>query len=336
MMEKVAVIDIALGIAVVLTVSLTLLQRSRKTQVMAFLGLGVILSLVWLRLGSLDVGLAEAALGSGILAAVLVILAASPTSQQAQQIQSATQRRLMPGWLSAVLGVGCGAVLILVTANLWLRVEQRLPLWENSLAPAIRELPVEHGITGVLLAFRAYDTLLESAVLMFAAILARTLMPNNSFSAVATTHQSLFRSARALDFNWAFRLLLPLLLLLGLWLLFAGTTQPGGAFQSGAVIAGMLIMLQLTGGPIEHLIRRWLTPLAILGVVIFIGGAAVGLLAGTAWFTLPQAGAYALILTIETSLTVGIAVGLFMLYLAVSYSFSSTRNGAVQDPEAAA
>lgn len=56
--------------------------------------------------------------------------------------------------------------------------------------------------------------------------------------------------------------MVPLLLLVGLWLLFAGTSQPGGAFQSGAVLAGMLIMLQLTGGRIGVLVPKWLTPLA--------------------------------------------------------------------------
>ena len=38
----------------------------------------------------------------------------------------------------------------------------------------------------------------------------------------------------------ALRVLAPALLLLGLWLVFAGSSGPGGAFQSGAVFAGLL------------------------------------------------------------------------------------------------
>lgn len=220
------------------------------------------MSLVWLRLGSVDVGLAEAALGSGILSPVLVILAAAPSSTEAQQAQADQQRHNVSLWVSALVGLASGAVLVVVIASIWLRVEQRLPQWEAVLEPAMNALPVDHRITGVLLSFRAYDTLLESAVLMFAAILAQALMPKNTFHELAATHRTFLRPAMALDFSWAYRLMVPVLLLVGLWLLFAGTSQPGGAFQSGAVLAGMLIMLQLTGGRIGVLVRKWLTPLA--------------------------------------------------------------------------
>ena len=333
MTSTVTAIDIALGVAILFTVALTVLQRSRKTQVMSFLGLGVILSLVWLRLGSLDVGLAEAALGSGILSAVLVLLAASPTSGQSQSTQWTRQRDKLPLWLSALVGVGSGAVLSFVIANVWLRVEHQLPLWEAELGSAMTHLPVEHGVTGVLLSFRAYDTLLESAVLMFAAILARALMPSDSFHAVSKMHRVFQGPAKALDFSWAFRIMVPLLMLLGLWLLFAGTTQPGGAFQSGAVLAGMLILIHLIGGPVQRLISSWLSALAIIGVVVFAVAAGIALLGNRAWFTWPDTGMYALILTVEVTLTIGIAVALFMLYLAVSYRSSGAQLTGTQEQE---
>lgn len=319
MNEPASAVDIALSLAVVLVVGLTLVQHSRKTQSLAYLGLGVVLSLVWLRLGSVDVGLAEAALGSSILSAVLVILAAAPSATRAQHVQTSAQRNAMPGWLSVLLGVGSGAVLVLTITTIWLRAEQQLPHWEALVDPAMETLPVEHRVTGVLLAFRGYDTLLESAVLMFAAITARALMPNDSFAVLADADRYFRGPALAMDFSWAYRMLIPILLLVGLWLLFAGTTQPGGAFQSGAVLAGVLIMIQLTGGRLGPLIRTWLTPLAVFGVGIFVLAATAGLAAGAAWFTVPPEGAYALILTVEICLTVGIAIGLFMLYLAVSY-----------------
>jgi multisubunit Na+/H+ antiporter MnhB subunit len=319
MTQDVTIVDIALSFAVLAIVGMTLFQRARKAQVLAFLGLGVVVSLVWLRLGSVDVGLAEAALGSGILSAVLVILAAVPGASEAHRAQVQQQRARIPLWVSVTVGLVSGAALVFVIANVWLRTEQRLPQWESLLAPAMNALPVEHGITGVLLSFRAYDTLLESAVLMFAAILARSLMPNNNFAALTATQLNFLHQARALDFSWAYRLIIPLLMLVGLWLLFAGTSQPGGAFQSGAVLAGMLIMLQLVGARLDFLVRTWLTPLAIIGVVVFILAAGIGLGWGATWFSWPSVGAYAVILTIETTLTIGIAIGLFMLYLAVSY-----------------
>ena len=328
MMEQVSLIDLVLTLALLAIVGMTLFQRARRAQVLAFLGLGVVISLVWLRLSSVDVGLAEAALGSGILSAVLVMLAAGPEADAAHHVQAQQQRRHIPLWASATVGLLSGGALVVVIASTWLRTEQRLPQWEALLDPAINALPVDHGITVVLLAFRAYDTLLESAVLMFAAILARSLMPNDSFHAAATAHPMLLRHARSLDFSWAYRLIIPLLALLGLWLLFAGTSQPGGAFQSGAVLAGMLIMLQLVGAKLEIFVRNWLTPLAIIGVVVFILAAGIGLGWGAAWFSWPIVGAYAVILTIEITLTIGIAIGLFMLYLAVWYRSGTATHAA--------
>lgn len=316
-MNTITAVDIALTVVVLVGVTLTLTMRSRKTQVMAFLGLGVVLSLVWFRLTSLDIGLAEAALGSGILSAVLVILAASSNAEAAETRQQKSQGQAAPRWLSGLLGVTCGVALTVVIAGIWWRTKQLLPHWETELGPAMAELPVDHGITGVLLSFRAYDTLLESAVLMFAALLAVALMPNNSLRAATQSTGNHFNHAKSASFSWAFRLITPLLLLVGLWLLFAGTTEPGGAFQSGAVMTGMLILLHLAGVNLDYFVHRWVTPLAILGVSVFILAGVLGPAIGDAWFAWPTAIAYGAILSVEITLTAGISAALFMLYLAM-------------------
>lgn len=316
-MNTVTAVDLALTVIVLVGVTLTLTMRSRKTQVMAFLGLGVVLSLVWFRLTSLDIGLAEAALGSGILSAVLVILAASSNAEAAETRQHDYQRNAAPRWLSGLLGVISGVTLTLVIAGIWWRTEHLLPHWEAELGPAMRDLPVDHGVTGVLLSFRAYDTLLESAVLMFAALLAMALMPDNSLRAATQTTGNLLDYAKSSSFSWAFRLITPLLLLVGLWLLFAGTTEPGGAFQSGAVLAGMLILLHLAGVNLDHFIHRWLTPLVIGGVSVFVLAGLLGPAVEQAWFSWPTPIAYGAILSVEITLTAGITAALFLLYLAM-------------------
>ena len=52
-------IDLMLGAAVLVTGGAALFPRARFAQAMGFLCLGVVMSLLWLRLGSVDVGLAE-------------------------------------------------------------------------------------------------------------------------------------------------------------------------------------------------------------------------------------------------------------------------------------
>lgn len=317
MTNSLTAVDVFLGISILVSVGITMFARARTSQVMAFLGLGIVLSLVWFRLSSLDIGLAEAALGSGILSVVLVALAATGVSQRAQTTEQQGQRDAMPRWVGLSLGVTCGMVLTVAIASIWWRLEQQMPLWESDIDAAMSELPVDHGITGVLLSFRAYDTLLESAVLMFAALLALAMMPQGSLRTAAEQPRKAPKLSDKYSFSWAFRLLAPILLLLGLWILFAGTSEPGGAFQAGAVIVGMLILLHVAEVRLDHFIRYWMVPLVVSGVCVFVVASALGPLMSDTWFTWPPTIAYAVIVIIEVGLTIGIAAALFLLYLAV-------------------
>src|SRR5699024_9688762 len=225
-----------------------------------------VVTLIWLRLGSADIALAEAGLGGGLLGAVLVLLAAAP--RDAQGPDSRPRGWTSPArWAAPVLGRVAGAALVVVLSAVWLRVEQTMPAWS---APLASQMPigaesgsgVTHEITGVLLAFRAYDTLLESAVLMLAAVGALALRqhgdripaPAASQAAPGAAGPSAL-SAGTTGLVWLVRVIAPVLLLAALWLLFAGSTDSGGAFQSGAVLAALLILLRLAGlAP-----RRWPT-----------------------------------------------------------------------------
>ncbi|WP_258934165.1 hypothetical protein [Nesterenkonia pannonica] len=118
----------------------------RMAQAMGFLVLGVLASLVWLRMGSVDVGLAEAGLGGGLLGAVLVILAAAP------QRAPSSESRGMPAAPAALFGTVAGVLITLVLGAAWLRaapaLEQQSPGWSEPLAEQLPSTGVEHGITG--------------------------------------------------------------------------------------------------------------------------------------------------------------------------------------------
>src|SRR5699024_7644707 len=221
-----------------------------------------VVTLIWLRLGSADIALAEAGLGGGLLGAVLVLLAAAP--RDAQGPDSRPRGWTSPArWAAPVLGRVAGAALVVVLSAVWLRVEQTMPAWS---APLASQMPigaesgsgVTHEITGVLLAFRAYDTLLESAVLMIAAVAALSLRPQIGSPGApraadlggvdpgrASAPAAL--SAQTSALVWLVRVTVPVLLLVGLWLLFAGSTDSGGAFQSAAVLTALLILLRAAG-----------------------------------------------------------------------------------------
>ena len=128
--------------------------------VVGFVAYGLLVALVWVRLGSVDVAMTEAALGSGLTGLLLLGAAAHLAPLEA------AERRGRPGpWLRLLVGALCVAV----TAGL-AAVVLSLPEPAPTLGPAVAEhlatLGVKNPVTGVLLGYRAIDTLLETVVLV--------------------------------------------------------------------------------------------------------------------------------------------------------------------------
>lgn len=168
---------------------------------------------------------------------------------------------------------------------------------------------VEHPVTAVLLNFRGYDTLLEIAVLLLAVIviLASGLDPMVDHPRAANPIlQSLARLAT------------PPMIVVAVYLLWAGAFRPGGAFQAGAVLAAAAVLLHLTG-----LLPSWQRPAFSLrwgmtaGFLIFLA-VATGLLAQGALLRYPPAQAGLLILLVEAGLTVSLGLILAGLFLFLS------------------
>lgn len=310
-------LDITLGLAVLAVTGLSLIPRSRLVISMGFLVLGVLAALVWLRLDALDVALAEAAIGTGLLSGLIVWLAVrSPVPPGAGHMESSPR---LP-WLRAVIGVVAGASMTVVVASVWLRAEHHLPQWREAAESQLPDTGVEHPITGVLLAFRAYDTLLESGILMLTAAAVLALSRNGGLSAEGAHRLGVHQTYVPMPpvpsaLSWAARLLAPPLVLLGLWLLFAGSTDSGGAFQSGAVLAAALILLRSAQVDISSLTAHWLRPLLVGGVVVFICAGMVGPLLGLPWLSWEPEWAFAAVLSVEILLTAGITAGLYALFL---------------------
>lgn len=172
-----------------------------------------------------------------------------------------------------------------------------------------RDLPdsgVVHPVTAVLLNFRGYDTLLEIAVLMatLAAMLAVSTEPDPASS--LQPHQA--------QLAWVAAMLVPLMVLVAGYLLWAGATRPGGAFQAAAVLAAAAVLLHLSGAmrdwPLPgHRIRTALSA----GLLIFLTVA--GWPGNDTLLQFPDKGAGELILLIESGLTFSLALLLAGLFL---------------------
>jgi len=218
-----------------------------------------------------------------------------------------SRRRLA---LTAVIGAGIGVALV---AALRARTLPALNL-ADQVAEALPRSGVDHAITAVLLQFRSYDTLLEIAVLLAAAIVALALRTAGR----STPAREASGAARAIDtplLAALTRALHPMLLLLAGYLLWAGSTRPGGAFQAGAVLAALGVLRRVSGeAPFAAALDRVAHGALLAGFAAFLA-LAVGMLAlGRVLLAWPPETAGVLILLIEAVLTASIAASLVGLF----------------------
>lgn len=164
---------------------------------------------------------------------------------------------------------------------------------------------VSHPVTAVLLNYRAYDTLLELAVLLSALLGLWSLGPAAPpYQPAAVVLASLV--------GWV----VPMLILAAGYLLWIGAYAPGGAFQAGALLGAAGVTLALAGVANAGLpSESWLRLLVTLGTLVFtlLGLLLMGL--GLGFLTYPPALAKWLILLIETGATLSIGATLAAAFL---------------------
>lgn len=263
------------------------------TAVVMFIAFGLLMALAWARLGAVDVALAEAAVGAGVGGALFL------GAVRAHPLPVPPRRGPVLALLCAVLGAA-------LALSFWLL----LPAAPGLGAQVFAELPragVANPVTAVLLNYRGYDTMLELGVLVLAVVVVRQLGP-----ARAPVCEPASASLR-----WLGARLLPLMVLLAGYLLWAGAYRPGGAFQAGAVLAAAASLWLLVRPAAWRAVGRWPWPwLIALQLQVFIGAALLLLLLEGRLLQYPPAAAGWWILLIEAAASVGIGACLTALYLA--------------------
>jgi multisubunit Na+/H+ antiporter MnhB subunit len=273
--------------------------RTLFNSIVMYVVLGLVMALVWARLGSPDLALAEAAIGAGVTGAMLLLtyrrlLALAP--------ERAGQRLMRAYRLAAPVGLACALGVLGLAWSL-----AGLPPPVRSAGDLAREAlektDIGNAVTGVLILYRGYDTLLEMAVLLIAWLGVKLVQPVSRPSALPAPPADPLVSP-------LLAAVVPSVVLVGGYLLHAGGQAPGGAFQAGAVIAAAGVLLALSGRlePISDPAPAQ-RALVVLGIAVF---AALGLAAGGPAMALP--GTWA-VYTIEAALTVSIAATLVLLFL---------------------
>ncbi|CAA6809681.1 MAG: FIG00856669: hypothetical protein [uncultured Thiotrichaceae bacterium] len=278
---------------------LTCNTKEIKRGVTLFVAFGLLLAVIWARLKAPDLALAEAIIGAGISGALLLKAMRDYTEQTS--LSSETSRFYVWGINAASL-----ALFVLLAWGLWHALERSdgVRLAENVLITT-PESGVSHPVTAVLLNFRAYDTLLELAV-VFTAVLVVLAMG---------TKQRDFGKGEPILIAMV-RWLAPILIVTSGYLLWVGAHAPGGAFQAGAMLAAAFILMSMTGVRVDSMLNdssmRWLL---VIGIGVFTITGIVMLLINGHFLAYSKELAKMLILLIEAAATLSIAAALTLAYL---------------------
>ena len=304
-----ALFDITIVVAIIWLAIRSLSSPDMFRSIVIFIVFGFLTALAWVRLAAPDIALADSIIASGITGALLLDAYGhfAKHAKPGVVVGTVASRRVLT-WL-----VAAGS---LVMFGLLARAVLAIPADGMGLAPTIfarlEESGVKSPVTAVLLNFRGYDTLLEIAVLVLAVI---GVLSMRSASSGQVAQQPISPPADPI-LSFMTRVLVPVMVLVSGYLLWAGEHAPGGAFQAGSVIGAAGILLALSG------FRRpdWLTPgrlrLTIsIGFIVFLGVGVAPMFFGGTLLQYPPTLAKPLILLIETWLMLSIGVILASLFL---------------------
>ena len=304
-MSVLQALDLGLAFLVFAVAAWTVFAPGAFAATVAYVVYGLLLSLVWIRLFAVDVALTEAAIGSGVTGVLLIGAAARLRGAQATTAQESLTglSRLFAAFLCVLVAAALAGVVLL------------LPDQGPTLAPQAMERLPETGlgnpVTAVLIAYRSFDTMLEKVVLVLAVVGVWSLAADRHWGG-APGEARAERPEPTLAFFA--QVLAPVGVLVGVHVFWVGADEPGGAFQGGAILAAMwmlLMMARLTEAPQAN--AFWLRLALIAGPLVFLAAGVAGVAVAGGFFAYPSGFAKPTILFIETFMTFTIAVTLPML-----------------------
>jgi len=140
---------------------------------------------------------------------------------------------------STMSGFALSGILVLTLLNILL---QNMP---NSIQTAGNELlklnaneGVANAVTAVVVYFRGFDTLGEIAVLFIASLGLGLMLNSNTKCDIKAESNFMLQTAS--------RLLFPIILLFGIYVMIYGHLSPGGGFQGGVIIASAVLLLLIS------------------------------------------------------------------------------------------
>lgn len=317
-------IDMSLLLLLVATTLAVLMVRNLFVATMLLGIVSFIMALIFVSMDAVDVAFTEAAVGAGISTVLFVGTLALVGYEEK------IKKGLALGPLLASLAVG--AALLYATAEMPQFGAADNPAHKHVAPRFIETSPTEIGVpnivTSVLASYRGFDTFGETTVIFTAGIgVLLVLSQRRRRQPPRKKPSEISKHSHALIPHLVGKLLIPFIMMFGLYVQFHGDFGPGGGFQAGVIFAAGFILYALIFG--LDLTRKVLPPIVIrimiaLGVLIYGGVGLVSLIKGANFLdynvlaATPVGGQHLGILLVE--LGVGITVAAAMV--AIFYSFA--------------
>lgn len=268
----------------ILIISIAILRMRNLFAAIMLTGLfSLLCAAIFVDLDAVDVAFTEAAVGAGISTVLMLGALALIGSDARDRSQTNIPRKA----LALSISLLTAAILVYGTVDMPHFGDANAPAQQH-LAPhyltiSPQETGVPNVVTAVLASYRGYDTMGETLVVFTAGIAVFGLLGNvlkrqrkKELPASSAENEDIVLATFA-------KLMVPLIILFGLYVQFHGDFGPGGGFQAGVTIAAALVLYGLVFSVDELMLAVPLKAIRILmaaGISLYAGTGIVTMLLG--------------------------------------------------------
>lgn len=235
-------------------------SKNLLVSVVIFMSYSLVMSMIWILLESPDLAITEAAVGAGVTSVLFFItlkrisaMGKEHADEQDKITKEINSRRAVKYFdrfykvAAIVLGIAIIAALIGTASNLPPFGEESNPynneVSERYLEKGLEETGAVNAVTGMILDYRAFDTFGESCVLFIAAACVLILLRDDQTD---TTEKAMrderFEPVSDTILQASAKIVVPAIMLFGIYILVNGHLSPGGGFSGGAIMGAGLIL----------------------------------------------------------------------------------------------
>ncbi|MDB9704127.1 DUF4040 domain-containing protein [Rhodospirillales bacterium] len=279
----------ALNVVTLLFMAVTAIAIARIRNLFAVVMLSGIYSLMgatlYVILDAVDVAFTEAAVGAGASTVLMIGTLALTSANENATPNKQTIKALIACTL-------IGFALVYASFDMPLFGDPNAPIHHHVvpryLNDSMAEIGLPNVVTSILASYRGYDTMGEAFVIFTAAVGVIALIGRGRREKSANENMADANNVmkRKIVLRVVSKLLIPFILLFGLYVQWHGDFGPGGGFQAGVIFGAAFILYGIIYGlgTLRKALPAWLTRwLMALGVLLYAGTGVVSLFKGASF-----------------------------------------------------